>query len=679
MGYLVETMAANNSFDPGSGREASRHRRARLSLGKGALPAAAERTRTGERSAAVLALNDAAPRPVSYTTTAKVEIPKATGAAGKAQVAVMPAAAGSGQALTGRDASRARRSGLVQGKSGLRQATAPALMPATAPAAPMAAPDSPAFAAPVENRARMAAQAMRAMRARNGRGDTASARPSGRVRNAQPIQYPAKVAATETYAGGKVTGVRIGRGMNVTGDERGAAVQVTGSQYIGKETGFLPREGGVKVGAQRTASGLIVTGTQVRSQVPITGDESNTSIRITGEADQELGDDALSRRESSASADMQFQRQHNPHGHTVFGTNLGRSARAIGSRSRDTTRALEQTHSGLPISGTAVGRSLHVTGDEEGACRSITGDQYLTPASQQAACGVEHKPRARAGMAMAMNGRPDPVTGEKVVVSESWSRNRITGVDVEHNANVSGDEYGVCSLITGTPYVGPGQYESFCDTGDAGDAARVATPGLSAGKRVTGDTPRNVGHVTGTQRGGERAITGTPYFRADVEADMKTNIIEHVNKSFSVRSPQREGQMRADAAAIEAPSAVARITGTFTAGQGKITGNQEFHFSPRVQPGTAASTRLTGEGRAQGTAITGSAWIETRTVTGTEGYIAAERNPSERAGRPQAFAGSRTFKDKSRSDEPRKLVTGIVGWSDKTGARITLSGGAHGH
>ena len=282
------------------------------------------------------------------------------------------------------------------------------------------------------------------------------------------------------------------------------------------------------------------------------------------------------------------------------------------------------------------------------------------------------------GMNGGMNGRIDPVTGEKVVVSESWSRNRITGVDVEHNTNVTGDEYGVCSPITGTPYVGPGQYEAFCETGDVSDAARVATPGITAGNRVTGDTPRNDKFVTGTQRGGERAITGTPYYRADVETGMAKNVIEHVSKSFSVRSPQRDSQLRAGTAAVEAPSAESRITGTFAAGKGKITGNQEFNFIPRIRPEQAARTGVTGEGRVQGTTITGSAWIETRTVTGTEGYIASERNPSERAGQPQAFAGSRTCKGKGRADESRKNVTGIVGWSEKSGSRITLSGGAKG-
>jgi len=653
---------ANTAMQATGGREASRERRERLVQGKTALPPARERSRVGDERAP----QSVAPAPV-VVDAAPVSKPEPA-----------PAPSGpSATALTGVEASRARRAALVQGKGALLQQTK-SNNNVIASAQTAAVPAVSSLAANSRN----IAQAMRAARAQNGRGDAAPTRPSGRVRNTQPIEYPAKVAATETYAGKKVTGVRIGRGMNVTGDERGAAVQITGSQYIGKETGFNPREGGVKVGAQRTAAGLIVTGTQVRSKIQITGDESNAGIRITGEADQEIGDDALNRRESGAYVSMQFQRQHNPHGQSVFGTNLGRSAKAIGSRSREMERAIEQTNSGLPISGTAVGRSERVTGDEEGACHTITGDQYLMPASKQAACENKDMSRARGGVSMGMNGgmngRLDPVTGEKVAVSESWSRNRITGVDVEHNTNVTGDEYGVCSPITGTPYVGPSQYEAFCETGDVSDAARVATPGLTAGNRVTGDTPRNDKFVTGTQRGGERAITGTPYYRADVERGMNTNTIEQVNKSFSVRSPQRDSQLRAGTAAVEAPSAESRITGTFSAGQGKITGNQEFNFVPRIRPEQAARTGVTGEGRVQGTTITGSAWIETRTVTGTEGYIASERNPSERAGQQQAFAGSRTFKGKGRHDESRKNVTGIVGWSEKSGSRITLSGGAKG-
>lgn len=653
---------ANTTMQATGGRAASRERRAQLVQGKAALPQSASRLRAGQReSAAIVAPQAPAAAPLPAAPVAQT------------------AAAVDSNTLTGRDASRNRRTGLVQGKTGIAQAKA-----AAATAAAAAQPDTAALVPLMSSSGRQAAQALRGSRAKNGSGNSATARPCGRVRNPAPISYPAKVANTETYAGGKVTGIRIGRGNNMTGDEPGADVQVTGSQYIGKETGFNPREGGVKVGAARTAAGLVVTGTQVRSKIMITGDESNSSIRITGEADQEIADDLLNRREQGAYASMQFQRQNNPHGHTVFGANLGRSIKTIGSRDRASEHSTEQTDGGLPISGTAVGRSVRVTGDEPGSCRPITGDQYLMPANKQPVCatpGGTAGNRAGSAMGRACNNgaRPDPVTGEKVVVSETWTRQRITGVDVAHNPNVSGDEYGVCASVTGTPYAGPDQYETSC-AGDA--AARVAqrvTPGLSAGASVTGNTPLNVQHVTGTQRGGERGITGTPYFRDATEVDMKSDSLNDINSRFSVRSPQREAQLQADAGAVEAPSAEQRVTGSFAVGSGKITGNQEFHFSPRGRvERDDKKSRITGEGRVEGPAITGSAWGKQQNVTGTEGYIAAERNPSERTGKSHAFANASLFKGKGNHEAPTQHVTGMVGWSASSAARVTLSGGAQG-
>lgn len=653
-------MQATTAMKAAGGRAASRERRSMLVQGKTALPPPSERSRDG----AMPAISSApAPMPVAAAPVTTAPAP---------QPAAPVASAPVNRAASGREMSRARRQAMVQGKAALRQFSG------AAPAAAQAAPASGSMNTPAVSSgapqsagsARMAAQALRAVRARYGRGDQPAPRPSGRVRNATQLNYAPKVATSETYAGGKVTGVRIGRGMNVTGDERGVALQVTGSQYIGKETGFQPREGGIKVGASRTTGGLVVTGSQVRSKVSITGDEYSSGIRITGEADQDLGDDLLDRRESGAYASMQFQRQHNPHGHTVFGTNLGRSAKAIGSRDRSRERALEFTDDGRPISGTAVGRSVNVTGDESGSCRPITGDQYLMPAARQPLCETGNG--ARAGKAFMRNGRGDPVTGAKVNESESWSRQRITGVDVEHNDHVTGDEYGVCNGVTGTPYVGPGQYEAVCATG----APAIAQP--TAGSRVTGDTPLNVGHVTGTQRGSERGITGTPYYREAAAEETGDDMIAQIDTRFSVRSPQREAQLRADTSAVQAPTAAGRITGSFAVGDGKITGNQEFNFNPRPKGERAPRTQLTGEGRVDGPAITGSAWSEHGKVTGTEGYIATERNPSQRAGKPHGFANATVFKSEGKHEPARQLVTGMVGWSAKSAAKVTLSGGAQG-
>jgi hypothetical protein len=196
-------------------------------------------------------------------------------------------------------------------------------------------------------------------------------------------------------------------------------------------------------------------------------------------------------------------------------------------------------------------------------------------------------------------------------------------------------------------------------------------PGSGAGGRVTGDTPRPSRRVTGTERGAGRDVTGTPYFVAAADAETRTSGIERAADAFSVRSPQLDAQLRGGGAS-------GRITGTFARGEGKITGNQEFLFAPRARADKAARTKVTGEGRVDGPKITGGAWEEKSNVTGTEDYIAAERNPSERAGARQNFAGAGAFKGKGRHDAPRQTVTGMVGWSAKSAAKVTLSGGSQG-
>ena len=89
-----------------------------------------------------------------------------------------------------------------------------------------------------------------------------------------------------------------------------------------------------------------------------------------------------------------------------------------------------------------------------------------------------------------------------------------------------------------------------------------------------------------------------------------------------------------------------------------------------------AHSRISGEGM-DGGRITGDAWGTHRAVTGTDGDFAAGRNPSARGPKAKAFAGSTVFKTQAVYEEPKQLVTGMFYFA-KTGARVTLSGGAQG-
>jgi hypothetical protein len=422
----------------------------------------------------------------------------------------------------------------------------------------------------------------------------------------------------------------------------------------------------------------VVSGTLIRSKVPVTGDEP-TGIIITGEAEQSAADDLTPRAAESASVAAQFNRQANPHGHSVFGTNLGKSATSFGSRERSRETSIESTENGAAITGSAVGRGGRVTGNEAGVCRQVTGNQYLTPG--RAECGGARgvatpgatMPGARGGAI-----RRDPVTGAKVSVAQTWGQQRLTGSNVEHDPRVTGEAAGSCALITGTSYQGATTVHGWCDPGAAATAEERLTrrPSLAS---VTGDVPGHHDVVTGTGRGAARDVTGSAYYGSQAPAPAAGDAISKLDERFSVSSPQRSAQLRARADAANAgASSSPPITGSFAIGRDRVTGNAEFLFKSRSasDPNAAAARlRLTGEGRAQGTPVTGGAWSEQSNVTGTEGST-AERNPSERSGKPQAFSGARRFKALAKPEDNKQLVTGLLGWSGKTAARVTLSGGA---
>ncbi len=675
------------------GRAAAIARRIALSAGKSALPVATERVRNGERSAAL-------PRAVASGTSASATSSGASAGARDQGAAAPPAklaqavaagpAAASPPGRSGRLLSMERRRLLANGKQALRAGAdrePAAKLPV--PGAQSASPSATSYATTIPRpeasdydctgaSCRQQARARRAMLSVHGRGTAPAAAPSRPPRQGR-LQYAPKVVESVTQARQSVTGLRIGRGSHVTGVDAGASMPVSGTQYIGADGGAVARSTGPKVGFTRTPKGGVVSGSLVRSNVSITGDEAGGTVTITGEAEQRTEDDLTPRGDDHAFVSAQFQRQVDPHGHSVFGTNLGRTARHIGSRERSRETPLESTEAGLAITGSAVGRSTRVTGDEEGACRHLTGDQYLSPARAEAECGGTGGGTAPG--ARFAGARRDPVTGGKVSVAATWGRQRITGPNVEHNPAVTGDAPGSCALITGTPYQGPNTMQGWCDP-EAAQAAEQHLPSQAATSPVTGDTPMTVEHVTGTARGAARSITGTPYYRDSGTAPAAADPVAALDERFSVHSPQRAAHLRAERAAAEKPDGASRITGSFAVGGKNVTGNLEFAFKPRLARDTDAKpahTRLTGEGRTSGTRISGYDWADRKNVTGTEGLTAVLRNASERNGsKPQAFAGAARLKAPTVKEDNKPNVTGMVGWSSKSAAKVTLSGGAHG-
>jgi len=672
-----------------TGRAAAMLRRRQLSQGKSAMPPPRERPAAGFRLALrglytpppLPAVAPPPPQLAAADTVAAATPAKAQATSGHSAVSSLS------PNLVGRDLAVARRRLLSQGKAALQAATMPQVQVATDPAG---SPPTPVAALPVAGppldaapspalTGRELAIARRAALSRHGRaalGVTTVERP----KRQGSIPFPPKVVASRTGAGVTVTGYSEGVGRQVTGTEAGRDKPVSGTPFIGQGEGAFVTAA-PKVGHARTPGGLIVSGTMVRSKVRITGDEASANRRITGEADQVLEDDVSPRSERFVPVAAQFQRQADPHGASVFGTNLGRSIRHVGSRERARERAIEVTEGGIPITGSAVGRSVNVTGDEPGACRSLTGTQYLTPARRQEACSGP--PRGTHPMAGGAAARRDPVTGRKVHEIATWGGQRVTGTDiVEHMDHVTGDEPGECRVVTGTPYLGPNTTYGYCDP-EVSAAQEARLPGPARAK-VTGDVPmHDVERVSGTERGAQHAITGTPYWRHETSASTELGEADPVARAaagFSIRTPARDAHLARRKAEKDGP----RVTGSFAVGEGKLTGNVEFGFVDRwsrKEAGTkdkVGHQKLTGHGSVSGPAITGSAWTEHERVTGTEGFFATVRNPTVAEGKPHGFAGARTFRRESPHKEPRRLVTGVIGWTPKSAAIVTLSGGAQG-
>ncbi|MDQ6937742.1 MAG: CsoS2 family carboxysome shell protein [Actinomycetota bacterium] len=552
----------------------------------------------------------------------------------------------------GRSVSMERRRQLSQGKQALKGAGA------------LPAPES----VPVDVDAGSGRDRARARRAEASRlGSEGISRPQRQGR----VRYVPKVIESPTYGGQHVTGVRIAPGVQVTGGEPGSSHPISGTQYVPAD-GPAPAPGaGVKVGLMRTPQGLVVSGTTVRGNVPITGDEAGEHLPITGEADQRPADD-LTPRTDGAYRSAQFPRRADPHGASAVGGRLG--VQPAGP-------ALENSDDGLAVTGTAVGRSGRVTGNEAGACRPVTGDQYQNLYSTECgAIGGGTAPADHLGRA-----RLDPVTAGKVTLAQTWRGQQVTGPSLEYRANVTGDEPGDCRPVTGTPYQGPSTIFGACEPEEADPATQRLEP-RPGDVAVTGDLPMHSKLVTGIERGYRNDITGSSYYGEMRPAEAAAD--DWVGASFPGAQARRLAGRDASAKEINAAAAPAssipgRITGTFAISAGRVTGNSEFLFRPRtVQTRDDTQTPITGEGRTDGRAVTGTAaaWTSHDLVTGTEGYIAAGRNPTEGGGPSNAWAGARRFKDLATPGRPNEnaRVTGRVGGTSNDGVRVTVSGGAQG-
>ncbi|ACL74270.1 carboxysome shell protein CsoS2 [Thioalkalivibrio sulfidiphilus HL-EbGr7] len=546
-----------------------------------------------------------------------------------------------------------------------------------------------------------------------------------------PAPAPRKIGAMPTRKGETVSGTTVGRSVKVTGDEPGSCRSITGTEYINEAASEVPCVGKpegapIKVGVMHTLRGRELTGTEVGRSVKVTGDEYGSCKPVTGT--EYIGSEQFESicGTRPAPAPEKVQRMSTEHGQAVTGTAVSRSERMTGNESGSCARltgtpyynqadyaaacdtpgaggvpkvGVMHTLKGREVSGTVVGGSFKVTGDEYGGCKPITGTEYVGSEHYDAFCGTR------------------PVASpEKVTVSRTWNMQAVSGTAVGRSVKVTGDEYGACKPVTGTAYVGPDQYQAFCETVDNSAAQqRVAQRHATPGMPITGSQPGYDRQVTGTEAGACEVVSGTPYVGADDYAQAchmggAANVHPRMrpagmaaqaapvvsqafepapNSRFSVMTPARQAWERRERSVTgTAYGNNGHITGPINKAAGLVSGTPEFRYAEGVaaqvpvQPmqveesAQPATSRITGNGSETGVTITGDHWARGSSVTGTEGF-SVRRNTSLR-GQPRGEGRSAvSYRSMERPEVPQSKITGSSG-NTGAGSLVTLSGGARG-
>ncbi len=475
-----------------------------------------------------------------------------------------------------------------------------------------------------------------------------------------PYVPPAKVGVTHTVGRAqRVTGTEVGTSTKMTGDKAGASQRVSGVEYLGAEIQAQlrttpPPSPAPKVGMTRTTKNKTVTGTMVGTSSKMTGDELGSCKHVTG-------DEYL----NPATADVPCASEQSPGPAKV---NVSRT-----------------TH-GRKVTGSLVGGSVKMTGDEYGACHGITGTEYIGSELQKELCGTQPLP-----------------SPAKVGVSRTWRDQQVSGTQVGRSKKVTGDEFGACETITGTPYVGRDRYEKFCAPRDvAASAARVVLARPPAGHAMTGIQPSVKGKMTGDERGACLNVSGTPY----VGDDQFTQACDSAGVPGVTAKADKSGTFSSGAFSLTPPThatrtvtgtaydGATRITGPMSKAVGVMTGTAEFRHPAyretlvapegKMTDGeqktdgakkTEVKSRVTGEG-IDTKNITGDDWSRNERVTGTEG-VSARRNPTLRGNQRGVVMSAAQSKERERPKNPVSKITGSSG-NSATGNTITYSGGARG-
>jgi hypothetical protein len=442
--------------------------------------------------------------------------------------------------LSGKELARARRAMLAQGgKKGLGMVSARTRTQARAAAAPAPAfePTPVSESTPAEEAVAASTAEIQAAEAQLDTlcaiveespaalgGDAGTVRQLCRDRRRAlssqgKTAVPKKSSANGYRAagGGEMTGRDIARKRRaeLCTNGRGESAACRPSGRV-RPQGEAP----AKVETGTTLSGQSVTGNQVDRSSRVTGTESGSCRAITGT--EYVGSEQFESFCSSKpeAAKVKVGMSATSRGQWVSGTEVGRSAKVTGDEQGSckpisgTEYLGSETFSdfcqgkglmsrpekvvagaterkGITITGSDEARAKRVTGTEPGAQKAITGSQY-----------------ADAGVArMTINGP------SKVALTHTIAGRPVSGSELGSSRKVTGDEAGSCRSISGTEYLSNEQFQSVCNTRPAPSPAKVGIDASERGQRITGNLVDRSERVTGNEPGSCQRVTGSQYAR----------------------------------------------------------------------------------------------------------------------------------------------------------------------
>ncbi|MEK7323292.1 MAG: CsoS2 family carboxysome shell protein [Pseudomonadota bacterium] len=321
-----------------------------------------------------------------------------------------------------------------------------------------------------------------------------------------------------------------------------------------------------------------------------------------------------------------------------------------------------ETAAGQTVTGSIVGRSRSVTGDEPSTCRIITGTEYMGADIFRSFCKAEvDKPPFKVGKSPTSRGLS------------------VTGTMVGRGERVTGDEPGTCKRVTGTEYVGADQGQVYCGTTSEPAPRKIGMSETRKGQSVTGNLVGRSGKVTGDETGAGRQTTGTQYMQSgDGSVPPKVGVTNTLRGGAVTGTMVGRGQRMTG----DEPGSCRNITGDEYLGQEQFKTFCENVPAPQdAKVGVSRTFKgetITGTMTGRGGKVTGDEPGTCKTVTGTpyagveqyDAYCDVDAQAQSRARAQRMMPGS--VMTSLQSDVKGKMT------GDARGAYQSISGTPYG-